>query len=222
MSRASGGTNPAFNPSSPYRSYVARFFASLNTSYASLTSLNRSASPFARSGCHRSAAFLYALVVARRRQSTDTDSFIHSFIHSFIRIHSHSFAPLQRVRIVRILSRHAERVVHRSSRFFRHPVTPRSRSSRSSRSSRGRTFASRCVDDSERWAPGWVGAHFERKRASGRNVSERNARTRERIRDDFVCGTMSLCVRACRTVRVRESRRLRGGVAENAADELHL
>ena len=149
--------------------------------------------------------------------------FIHSFIHPSIihpSIHP-SIVPLQRVRIVRILSRHAERVVHRSSRVFRHPVTPRSRPRALRAAARSRRDVSMIPRGGH--PGGWVPTSSGR-RASGRTrrAHRVDERERERIRDDSCavqCRFVCVCVLYSA---VGESRSLRGGVAENAADELDL
>ena len=138
------------------------------------------------------------------------------FIHSFI----HSFVPLQRVRIVRILSRHAERVVHRSSRVFRHPVTPRSRPRALRAAARSRRDVSMIPRGGH--PGGWVPTSSGHAPREGRVERTAWTRERERIRDDSCavqCRFVCVCVLYSA---VGESRSLRGGVAENAADELDL
>mmetsp|Transcript_7927 Transcript_7927/g.26039 ORF Transcript_7927/g.26039 Transcript_7927/m.26039 type:complete len:236 (+) Transcript_7927:861-1568(+) len=80
---APGGDLP-LSPASPYRSYVARLFSSDRTSYAEATFLKvasasfRAASllPANRSGCHLSAAFLYAFLMSSAEAVRATSSIV--------------------------------------------------------------------------------------------------------------------------------------------------
>jgi hypothetical protein len=105
---------------------------------------------------------------------------------------------------------------------FRHPVTPRSRPRALRAAARSRRDVSMIPRGGH--PGGWVGGcPLRADTRLGKDASSApRGRERERIRDDSCavqCRFVCVCVLYSA---VGESRSLRGGVAENAADELDL